>query len=198
MAQLEQLLDREQFTCPICQDLLRDPVAIPCGHSYCMTCIDHHWRNGDPQKAVSCLQCRQSFTPKPILSMNTILADMVEKLKVMELPAAHSQTREVECDFCSPDSRDRAVKSCLVCLVSYCSAHLQPHYQSAALKKHKLVEASRHLQEKICPQHNRLLERFCQTDGQCVCLLCVIDGHKDHDTVSVATESTKQQVRNIG
>ncbi|XP_072543143.1 E3 ubiquitin/ISG15 ligase TRIM25 [Salminus brasiliensis] len=196
MAQLEQLLDREQFTCPICLDLLRDPVAIPCGHSYCMSCINLYWKNDDPHTSVSCPQCRQSFSPKPILNRNTILADMAEKMKAAMQPAARAVVRkvpaEVECDFCT-ETREKATKSCLVCLASYCKTHLQPHYQSPALKKHKLVEVSGHLQEKICPQHNKLLEIYCQTDQQCICLLCVIDGHKGHDTVSAASESVKQQ-----
>ncbi|XP_017542043.1 E3 ubiquitin/ISG15 ligase TRIM25 [Pygocentrus nattereri] len=192
MAQVEQLLGREQFTCPICLDLLRDPVAIPCGHSYCMSCIDVYWTNNDTRKAVSCPQCRQSFNPKPILNRNTILAEMVEKLKVAVQPSVRSVASEVECDLCT-ETGGKAVKSCLVCLVSYCEAHLQPHYRSPALKKHQLVEASRHLQEKICPQHNKLLEIYCQTDQRCICLLCVIDGHKGHDTSSAASEGAKQQ-----
>ncbi|XP_049338775.1 tripartite motif-containing protein 16 [Astyanax mexicanus] len=199
MAQLKQLLDKEQF---ICLDLLRDPVAIPCGHSYCMGCINLYWKNNDPHATFCCPQCRQSFSLnmpilKPILNMNTILADVVEKMKVLVQPAvswsaAHKVASEVECDFCT-ETREKAVKSCLVCLASYCKIHLQPHYQSLALKKHKLVEVSGHLQEKICPQHSKLLEIYCQTDQQCICLLCVIDGHKGHETVLAASESARQQ-----
>ncbi|KAG9330596.1 hypothetical protein JZ751_023715, partial [Albula glossodonta] len=84
-------------------------------------------------------------------------------------------------------------KSCLVCLASYCETHLQPHYQSPPLKKHKLVQATGDLQEKICSLHDKALEIYCRTDQQCICYLCTIENHRGHDTVSTITARTEKQ-----
>ncbi|XP_042186213.1 tripartite motif-containing protein 16 isoform X2 [Oncorhynchus tshawytscha] len=202
MAQQAVLLDQDQFCCSVCLDLLKEPITIPCGHSYCRSCIEGCW-DQDVLKGYSCPQCRQTFTPRPTLRKNNMLAEVVEKLKKTGLQAApppalcYAEPVDVACDFCTGTRKQKALMSCLACLASYCETHLQSHYESPAFKKHKLVKATAQLQEKICSHHDKLLEVYCRTDQRCICYLCTMDEHKGHDTVSASAERTEKQ-RQLG
>lgn len=100
---------------------------------------------------------------------------------------------EVFCDVCLGEGRPKAVKSCLVCLTSYCEEHLKSH--SARFTKHKLMEPVANMEDRMCPKHERLLELFCKKDQTCVCVLCTETDHRAHYTVPVEREWTDKKVR---
>uniref|UniRef100_A0A671NDI4 Tripartite motif containing 25, like n=1 Tax=Sinocyclocheilus anshuiensis TaxID=1608454 RepID=A0A671NDI4_9TELE len=168
-----RLWTEEQFNCPVCLDLPSDPVTIPCGHSYCKACIADYWENeGRKNGTYSCPECRQTFNPRPTLCRNTMLA---------ELPGS-----AVPCDRC-PEPR-AAVKTCLVCMASFCEIHLKPHNTQEKLKNHELISPTGDLSQKICPEHKYLQEFFCRSCQMYVCWLCTSNQHKGHESVSTQAE----------
>ncbi|XP_076126436.1 E3 ubiquitin/ISG15 ligase TRIM25-like isoform X2 [Alosa pseudoharengus] len=192
--------NQELFTCPICLDLLNDPVTIPCGHSYCMDCIKNCWDKEAGRNGIySCPQCRETFSQRPVVKKNNIFAELVEQMRKTRIQTssvaqAFAAPVDVECDVCTGEKR-KAVKSCLECLASYCETHFETHNELHA-GRHSVIDATVKLQERMCSHHKKVLEIFCRTDQSCICYMCMMDGHKGHDTVTAAAEwSTKQNQR---
>ncbi|XP_050987322.1 tripartite motif-containing protein 16 [Labeo rohita] len=183
---------QDEFLCSVCQDLLKDPVTVQCGHSYCKSCITGCWNQKEQVRVYSCPQCRQIFSPRHASATNTMLALVVEKLKKTKLTDCDAGAGDVHCDVCT-GRKSKAVKSCLVCLNSYCQHHLEEHESWFKGKRHNLTDATGPLQEIICQKHEKLFEVFCRTDQKCICVLCTMDEHKHHDTVSAAAQRTEKQ-----
>ncbi|XP_026097335.1 E3 ubiquitin/ISG15 ligase TRIM25-like [Carassius auratus] len=189
----EARISQDEFMCAVCLDLLKDPVTIQCGHSYCKSCIEGSWDQEDQKKVYSCPQCRQTFSPRPVLAGNTVLAELVKKLKKTKLAAdCNAGAGDVQCDVCT-GRKYKSVKSCLVCQESYCQTHFNRHEELYLRKPHKLIEATGRLQEMICQKHEKHLEMYCITDQQCICELCTKYEHKKHKTVSAAAQRTEKQ-----
>uniref|UniRef100_A0A8C6TMW0 Uncharacterized protein n=1 Tax=Neogobius melanostomus TaxID=47308 RepID=A0A8C6TMW0_9GOBI len=116
-----------------------------------------------------------------------------------------SKPGEVSCDHCSAPKL-KALKSCLVCLSSYCESHLQPHLSVPGLKSHQLMEPVDNMEDRMCPQHHKLLELFCRSDHSCLCTMCALLEHQSHKFVSLKEEfdqrkaslqQTQQQSRHM-
>uniref|UniRef100_A0A8C2UCD1 Tripartite motif containing 47 n=1 Tax=Coturnix japonica TaxID=93934 RepID=A0A8C2UCD1_COTJA len=94
----------------------------------------------------------------------------------------------VLCDVCPEGSRAAAARSCLVCLASFCGAHLEPHRRSPAFRSHRLVAPLRRLEEGLCPRHLQPLDGFCRAEQTCVCARCRTHEHRGHDVVTLEKE----------
>ncbi|XP_033985538.1 E3 ubiquitin-protein ligase TRIM21-like [Trematomus bernacchii] len=190
MAAASYLPSEDQFLCSICLELFTDPVTIPCGHNFCKDCITEHWDTSD---RCQCPMCKKEFNTRPELHVNTLFSDMVAQFRQSAQQKASSSSSssseqqvfkpgEVPCDICT-ETKLKALKSCLVCLTSYCETHLEPHLTKSVLKRHQLIDPVENLEDRMCPKHDKPLELFCKTDQTCVCILCHVSDHKMHDVV---------------
>ncbi|MBN3315468.1 ALPK1 kinase, partial [Atractosteus spatula] len=152
-----------------------------------MRCIGGFWDRSD---VYQCPLCKRAFPARPDLSVNRFVRELTEQFQKVRVdsPAERGgQPAGVPCDVCTGE-RLEAVKSCLVCLASYCGAHLEPHLRVVTLRGHKLVSPTPHLEDRMCPRHGRPLELFCRRDRTCICVLCTEMDHRAHSTVPAERE----------
>nr|XP_020515991.1 E3 ubiquitin-protein ligase TRIM39-like [Labrus bergylta] len=190
------MLSEEQFLCSICLDVFTDPVSIPCGHNFCKSCITHHW---DVNDQCECPMCKDVFEKRPQLRVNTFISEMAAQFRQstakrnsrMSLKE-NTNSGEVLCDVCT-ETKMKALKSCLVCLTSYCETHLENHQNMTGPMKHELVDPMENLQDRMCESHGRPLEMFCKTDQMCVCRRCTESNHKLHCIVPLMEQYEKKK-----
>ncbi|CAL8326149.1 unnamed protein product [Lota lota] len=80
MSSLGSFLSDEQFLCSICLDMFTNPSSTPCGHTFCMGCINHYW---DGAKVYQCPLCKKAFQKRPDLQINRTLREITEQFKSM-------------------------------------------------------------------------------------------------------------------
>uniref|UniRef100_A0A4W4EL00 Uncharacterized protein n=1 Tax=Electrophorus electricus TaxID=8005 RepID=A0A4W4EL00_ELEEL len=147
----------KQFQCSICLNVFTDPVSTPCGHNFCKSCLTDYWDNS---LHFHCPLCKEKFTKRPELKINTTLREVVDQFKKKK-------------SFHKPD----------------------PHNNVPKLKKHKVINPVKNLENYICQKHERPLELFCRNDKMCVCQFCIETDHKTHRTVPVENESGQKKTQ---
>ncbi|XP_072312259.1 E3 ubiquitin-protein ligase TRIM21-like [Eucyclogobius newberryi] len=196
MSSTSERSSEETFWCSLCLEVFSEPVSTPCGHNFCKRCICEAWA---PEGPCTCPLCKRRYKRRPKLSINTLLRGLVSEAKLDKNKSSSMDHMpvfsEVQCDLCS-EPKLKALKSCLVCLSSFCETHLQPHLTVSGLKRHQLMEPVENLEDMMCPTHQRPLELFCGTDEKIVCITCSVLEHKNHELLSLeeACESRRSSL----
>ncbi|XP_060771720.1 E3 ubiquitin-protein ligase TRIM39-like [Neoarius graeffei] len=194
MASSSSVLSEDQLQCSICLDVFTDPVTTPCGHNFCKICLKEYW---DSSSHCQCPVCKEEFRKRLQLRVNTFISELAAPFKkavqVKSSSAAEKPTQSVVlCDVCC-EKKCAAVKSCLICMASYCKTHLEPHERVSSFMKHRLMDPVENLEDYICLKHERPLELFCRDDQTCVCQFCTEGEHKTHNTVPIEEESGEKK-----
>uniref|UniRef100_A0A8C5WCS6 Uncharacterized protein n=1 Tax=Leptobrachium leishanense TaxID=445787 RepID=A0A8C5WCS6_9ANUR len=183
---------RDELTCSICLNIYTDPVTLPCGHSFCRTCIGDVLDTQEGSGAYTCPECRAESPERPALVNVRKLRNIAENIR-----STHPEQEEagIPCTYC--DSPVPATKTCLHCEASLCDKHLKKHSKSA---EHVLTEPTTSLENRKCSVHKKVLEYYCCEDATCICVSCRLDGeHRGHqvETLNEASEKKKEKLRNI-
>ncbi|XP_076836012.1 E3 ubiquitin-protein ligase TRIM35-like isoform X3 [Brachyhypopomus gauderio] len=147
-------LSEEEFSCPVCCDIFRDPVLLSCTHSVCKICLQQFWEARGSQECPVCR--RRFFNSNPPL--NRALKNLCESF--LESRSQRSSAgSEVLCSlhneklklFCLEDQQP----VCVVCQIS--KAHKThdccPVEEAVCDFKNKLKTSLESLQ-----QHLKVLE----------------------------------------
>ncbi|AWO99314.1 putative tripartite motif-containing protein 16-like [Scophthalmus maximus] len=164
--------EEETFICSVCLETLKDPATLPCGHSYCLACIQSHWDKGDSKGQYSCPQCRQVFNPRPSMAKSTVLVEAMEKLRTNSLRQSSST----------------AASSAPPSMPVYLEV-----LPDVVARQGSVYPQLPTVDPRLCPRHNRPLDLFCQEDQECVCEVCCQHGHGGHRVFKPQDERKERQ-----
>ncbi|XP_073800042.1 zinc-binding protein A33-like isoform X2 [Danio rerio] len=66
-------LSEDDFSCPVCHDIFKDPVVLSCSHSVCNECLQQFWKT---KKTQECPVCRRLSSHDPL--RNLVLKNLCE------------------------------------------------------------------------------------------------------------------------
>ena len=111
----------ENFTCPICYQLFKNPKFLPCHHSCCEKCLEKMLQ---VQSRIVCPECRKE-APVPAGGVKNLPGNFIANtiMGELELKDEVHGRQELQCPKCDEDAS--IVSYCPECDLSFCSALLR-------------------------------------------------------------------------
>ncbi|XP_029283803.1 nuclear factor 7, ovary-like [Cottoperca gobio] len=100
----------EDFCCPACQDIFKDPVLLSCSHSFCKACLQSWWAEKQLQQCPVCRTVSQSSEPPHNLALKNLCEAFLQQRGQgsVTLCSLHSEKLKLFC-------LDHQKPVCVVC-----------------------------------------------------------------------------------
>eukprot|EP00824_Muranothrix_gubernata_P023896 TRINITY_DN669_c0_g1_i3.p1 TRINITY_DN669_c0_g1~~TRINITY_DN669_c0_g1_i3.p1 ORF type:complete len:373 (+),score=68.49 TRINITY_DN669_c0_g1_i3:135-1121(+) len=195
----------EEATCPVCLDLLQDPVILSCCHNVCFHCVEKLYASQEKDEdALICPVCRVSTVLDAeggvqSLKRNLTLRNLIEKMMdcnvglfdgTLEMPSGTDAASSECAGKCAWCEEANASLECEQCGERYCHECSVSLHTKGRFKQHTVTpinKLTRVLKVRYCPEHEgERLTLFCLEDEKIVCAHCLLVGaHQDHQRTSL-------------
>ncbi|KAM8786932.1 E3 ubiquitin-protein ligase TRIM65 [Rhynchonycteris naso] len=179
----------DKLVCAICLGLYLDPVTLPCGHSFCGTCIRNWWST----RVKECPECREAFPDAAELRRNVALSDVLEVVSARPYPpqgptsAPHTDPGSDHCARCPIHGqplelfcRTEGRCVCIECTVSECRLHervlLGAERQEREAQLRTILEVTRQQATQAESQLQELQQQSSQIQRSACILASMVSG----------------------
>ncbi|XP_058624338.1 E3 ubiquitin-protein ligase TRIM35-like [Onychostoma macrolepis] len=143
-------LSEDDYICPVCCEIFKNPVFLSCSHSFCKECLQQFWRTKKTQECPVCRRRSSKPDPPPNLALRNLCESFLKERNERrssgseEICSLHSEKLKL---FCLEDKQP----VCLVCFTSqkHVNHTVRPIDEVIPSYKEELKTALKSLQEKL-------------------------------------------------
>ncbi|XP_073691433.1 E3 ubiquitin-protein ligase TRIM35-like [Garra rufa] len=147
-------LSEDDFSCPVCQEIFKNPVVLSCSHSVCKECLQQFWRTKKTQECPVCRRRSSREEPPTNLVLTNLCESFLKERNERrssgseEICSLHSEKLKL---FCLEDKQPL----CVVCINSqkHDNHKFRPISEVVTSYKEELNTALKSLQKKL--KHNK-------------------------------------------
>ncbi|XP_042565205.1 nuclear factor 7, brain-like [Clupea harengus] len=135
----------EDFSCPVCYNIYKDPVLLTCTHSICNTCLQQFWETKGSRECPICrTSCSKEKYPLNLKLKNLCETFQQERIQGEAFCSLHRSELKL---FCEDDKQ----LVCLVCRDSklHKNHNFSPISEAALERKEELKIKLEPLQKKL-------------------------------------------------
>ena len=170
--------------CSVCLEQFSEPKILPCGHSFCLKCLE---RTVGMRVKITCPLCRQTHAV-PAGGLQGFLTDFIvsHEVEILGLKSSSAKNAPV-CGECTGEGP--VVSYCCDCQSYLCKeCSTQAHKKFRSYRGHKVIpvqdlDAASLQSSKVhyCSTHkNEVVKLYCDTCNKLICRDCTLVDHRQH------------------